>query len=74
MSEHTTIQVSVGVLRALKRIKEHPRQSYDEVITRILEKAGKKKTSQYDEFLHKVQQQKMRELWGSEEDEEWEHA
>ena len=31
-----------------------------------------KKNNQYDEFLHKVQQEKMRELWDNEEDDEWE--
>ena len=30
--------------------------------------------STYDEFLHKIQQMKMRELWDNEEDEDWENA
>ena len=30
--------------------------------------------SQYDEFLHKVQQPKMKELWDSKDDEAWEKA
>ncbi len=33
-----------------------------------------KKKNQYDEFLHKVQQTKMKELWDNKEDEAWEHA
>jgi hypothetical protein len=33
-----------------------------------------KKRNQYDEFLHKIQQAKMKELWGSKEDEVWEDA
>ncbi|HLC86661.1 MAG TPA: hypothetical protein VJH65_00065 [Candidatus Nanoarchaeia archaeon] len=33
-----------------------------------------KKRSQYDEFLHKIQQQKMQELWDNKEDEAWENA
>ena len=28
----------------------------------------------YDEFLHKIQQSKMKELWDNQEDETWEHA
>jgi len=35
---------------------------------------AKKTKNQYDEFLHKIQQEKMRELWGNERDEEWEKA
>lgn len=30
-----------------------------------------KKKKQYDEFLHKIQQEKMKELWDNEEDEAW---
>jgi hypothetical protein len=33
-----------------------------------------KKSNQYDEFLHKVQQAKMKELWNNTEDEAWEHV
>ena len=33
-----------------------------------------KKKNQYDEFLHKIQQAKMKELWGNKEDEAWENA
>jgi hypothetical protein len=33
-----------------------------------------KKRNQYDEFLHKIQQPKMKELWDNKEDEDWENA
>jgi len=33
-----------------------------------------KKSNQYDEFLHKIQQTKMKELWDNKEDEVWENA
>jgi hypothetical protein len=33
-----------------------------------------KKKNQYDEFLHCIQQAKMRELWDNKEDEDWENA
>ena len=33
-----------------------------------------KKRNQYDEFLHKIQKEKMKELWDNKEDEEWENA
>ena len=31
-----------------------------------------KKRNQYDRFLHKIQQAKMKELWDNKEDEAWE--
>ena len=34
----------------------------------------KMQKNQYDEFLHKVQQQKMKELWDNKEDAAWEKA
>lgn len=33
-----------------------------------------KKKNQYDEFLHKIQQTKMKELWDNKEDEAWKNA
>ena len=33
-----------------------------------------KEKNQYDEFLHKIQQPKMKELWDNKEDEVWENA
>lgn len=33
-----------------------------------------KKKNQYDEFFHKIQQPKMKELWGNMEDGEWEDS
>ena len=32
-----------------------------------------KKRNQYDEFLHKIQQVKMKELWDNKEDKAWEN-
>ena len=36
--------------------------------------AIKKKRNSYDEFLHKIQKQKMKEVWDNKEDENWENA
>ena len=71
----TTIQLEKTTLNSLKEIKEYPRQTYNEVIQHLvaLFKTVKKR-NQYDEFLHKIQQPKMKELWGSKEDEIWEKA
>ena len=64
MSDSTTIQLDKSVVKSLKQIREHPRQTYNELITRLIELfKNVKKRNQYDEFLHKIQQQKMKELW-----------
>ncbi len=75
MSEITTIQLDKSVVKALNGIKEHPRQTYNEVILQLVKLSKKVKgINQYDEFLHKIQQPKMKELWDNEEDEAWENA
>jgi predicted CopG family antitoxin len=76
ISNITTIPVEKSVLKELKSIKQYPRQTYSELITQmtIVYKACKARENQYDEFLHKIQQKKMRELWDNKEDEEWEKA
>ncbi|MFA7708180.1 MAG: hypothetical protein WCX73_04475 [Candidatus Pacearchaeota archaeon] len=33
-----------------------------------------KERNQYDEFLHKIQQPKMKELWDNKEDEVWDET
>ena len=75
MDETSTIQLDKNVIEQLKKAKEYPRQTYNE----LLEKMSNifialKERNQYDEFLHKIQQQKMKEIWGSKEDEEWDNA
>jgi len=71
----TTIQLDKSVLESLKKIKKHPRQTYNEVIAQMVDVLKKSKTvSQYDIFLHNIQQQKMKELWDNKEDEAWETA
>ena len=73
MGELTTIQLNKSLLKKLKDAKEHPRQTYNELLDKALSVfvAAKKKNT-YDEFLHKIQQQKMREIWDNKEDEAWE--
>ena len=75
MNDPTTIQLDKSVVKSLKQIREHPRQTYNELISRMIELfKNVKKRNQYDEFLHKIQQQKMKELWDNKEDEAWEDA
>ena len=75
MNEVTTIQLDKTIVEALKNIREYPRQTYNELLQRMIHIFnGVKKKNQYDEFLHKIQQAKMKELWDNQEDEAWEHA
>ena len=75
MSEYTTIQLEKSIVDDLKSIKQYPRQTYGELIVNIIKyMKSTKETNQYDEFLHKIQQMKMKELWDNKEDEAWENA
>jgi len=75
MSEYTTIQLDKTIVDELKSIKQYPRETYREVIINMLKYIKEtKKTNQYDEFLYKIQQAKMKELWDNKEDEAWENA
>lgn len=75
MKNVSTIQLDKRVIIQLQKAKEHPRQTYNE----LLEKMSKvfinlKQRNQYDEFLHKIQQPKMKELWDNKDDETWNNA
>jgi rRNA pseudouridine-1189 N-methylase Emg1 (Nep1/Mra1 family) len=71
----TTIQLDKELVNSLKDVREYPRQTYNELISRMVEVFKNiKKKNQYDEFLHKIQQHKMKELWDNEEDEVWENV
>jgi hypothetical protein len=73
MGDVTTIQLDKSIVKALKEVREHPRQTYNELILHLIEfTKSVKMRNQYDEFLHKIQQPKMRELWDNKEDEAWE--
>lgn len=75
MAEESTILLEKKTIEKLKKAREYPRQTYNELLDKmatfflIL-----KKRNQYDEFLHKIQQPKMKELWDNKEDEAWEEA
>lgn len=74
MKETTTLQIEKKTLELLKEVKDHPRQTYNELISKMIEIYKRfKSNNQYDEFIHKIQQIKMRELWDNKEDEEWEN-
>lgn len=69
----TTIQLDKSLVNSLKEIREYPRQTYNELIKNMVHVFKSiKKNNQYDKFLHKIQQAKMKELWDNKEDEAWE--
>lgn len=75
MADESTILLDKKTIEMLKQAKEHPRQTYNE----LLEKMAKifikmKERNQYDEFLHKIQQPKMKELWDNKADEVWDNV
>ncbi|MBI2664864.1 hypothetical protein HYX10_06015 [Candidatus Woesearchaeota archaeon] len=75
MTSVSTIQLQKSVIKELKQAKEYPRQSYNELLSRMCKIFARiKENNQYDEFLHKIQQPKMKELWDNKEDEAWEHV
>lgn len=75
MKEATTIQLKKSVVKELKSIRKYPRETYNETISELIKIAkDSKKKSQYDGFIHKIQQAKMKELWDNEEDEAWKDA
>ena len=75
MPEVSTIHLPKKMIEQLKRAKEYPRQSYNELLLRMSDVfLAAKQRNQYDEFMHKIQQQKMKELWHNKDDEAWEDA
>jgi hypothetical protein len=73
--ESTTIQIDKSLVDSLKDVREYPRQTYNDLIKQmILVFKNIKARNQYDEFLHKIQQAKMKELWDNKKDEAWENA
>ncbi len=50
----TTIQLNKAVVRALKRIKEYPRETYNEVILNLIKNA--EETKELDIFIQKGEQ------------------
>jgi hypothetical protein len=75
MKDATTIQLKKSIVKDLKSIRKYPRETYNETISDLIKLAkDSKRRRQYDEFIHKIQQAKMKELWDNEEDEAWKDA
>ncbi len=72
MTNMTTIQLEKGMVEKLKMAREYPRQTYNELLERMIAIfLSAKKRDNYDKFLHHAQQSKMKELWDNKEDEAW---
>ena len=75
MSKQSTILIEKDTIEILKKVKQYPRQTYNELIKNMAKIFSEvKKRNQYDEFLHKIQKEKMKELWDNKEDEVWENV
>jgi abortive infection bacteriophage resistance protein len=75
MVEQSTILIDKKTIEMLKQTREHPRQTYNELIEKMAKVFMEvKERNQYDEFLHKIQQPKMKELWDNQEDEVWDNV
>ena len=70
--EITTIQLNKSVVRALKRIKKYPRETYNEIILSLIKNT--QETKELDTFIQKVQKAKMKELWEEGNYTAWENA
>jgi len=74
-NEVTTIHVNKNVVEELKNIRKHPKETYNETILNLIKIAKNQRSQrQYDEFLHRIQQSKTKELWDNNEDEAWQDA
>ena len=76
MTKSSTVLLERDVIENIKKAKEYPRQTYNELLRKMTNMyvKAKKQKSQYDEFLHRIQQQKMKELWDNKKDEEGDRA
>jgi len=70
--KESTIMLDKRVIEILKKAKDNPRQTYNDLLEKMARIMIKlKERNQYDEFLHKIQQPKMKEIWGNKGDEIW---
>ena len=70
--EITTIQLKKSVVQALKNVKRYPRETYNEIILRLIAEATE--TEELGVFVQKAQETKMKELWSEGDYSGWENA
>jgi predicted CopG family antitoxin len=71
-TEVTTIQLDRSVVEALKRVKKHPRETYNETILNLIK--NEEETREFGIFVQKAQEAKMKELWEEGDYSGWERA
>jgi predicted nucleic-acid-binding protein len=71
-NEVTTVQLNKSVVKALKRIKKYPRETYNEIILNLIKNA--EETKEFDKFVQEAQKTKMKELWDEGDYTAWENA
>ena len=75
VEQSSTVLLRKEVIELLKDAREYPRQTYNELLEKMaVVFLTLRKRNQYDEFLHNVQQPKMKEIWDNEVDEAWENV
>ena len=69
---YTTIMLNTKLKEMLNVLKFHPRESYQEVIQKLVEFYVDEQNLKV--FVEELQKKKMRELWVNEKDEIWASA
>ena len=68
----TTILIDKSLVKDIKKAKEYPRQTYNEILRKLLSVYSLFKDIQVDTAnIHSLQKSKMTEIWDSKEDEIW---
>ena len=68
----TTIQLDRSVVDELKKFKRYRRETYSEIILNLIESV--RENSDFETFVQKAQEERMKELWGEGDYSGWERA
>jgi hypothetical protein len=68
----TTIQLDRSVVDELKKFKRYRRETYSEIILNLIESV--RENGEFETFVQKAQEERMKELWGEGGYSGWEHA
>lgn len=74
MVEQSSILLENSVIALLRKARDHPKQTYNELLEKMANVFIKTKEKNCYDDTCKIQQEKMRELWDNKEDEDWENA
>ena len=68
----TTIQLDRSVVDELKKFKRYRRETYSEIILNLIESV--RENSEFETFVQKAQEERMKEIWGEGDYSGWESA